>query len=143
MLSFDTPPIINTIPILSVAGAFSYVFDIANDAVVQVLWAQFNYTSDAVIGARQPVIFVLDETSAMVSSVAYFATTVANATLGVIFSQGNTVIPATVLGTQTALPSDGLFVKNNWSINISAVPLISAGDVFSGFMQTRGTHGER
>ncbi len=133
-------PVINTLPILSVAGQFAYVFDLQSNNTIQLLWTSVVSTTDATVGTRRMFLNVNDETGTNVFSVTYFSTQAATASLRVTFAQGVTIIPSTVLGTQTTIPADGLFIKDKWTLLTGYFPLISAGDVFSGFFQTRGLH---
>ncbi len=133
-------PVINTLPILSTGGFFTYVFDLQSNNTVQVLWTSVISTTDATVGTRRMFLNILDELGAAIFSVTFFGTQAASSTFRVTFAQGVTVVPSTVLGIQTTIPADGLFVKNKWSLVTGYFPLISAGDVFSGFFQTRGLH---
>ena len=131
---------INTIPILSVAGGFTYTFEIPENARVQILWSQFVSTADATVGVRRSFLQVRDESSTVIVTITYFATQAASSSIGITFAQGLTIIPASVLGVVTTIPADGLFVRNDWTLTYGYFPFISAGDVFAGNFQSRGLH---
>jgi len=139
-LSNTTTGTINTIPVLSVAGAFSYTFEIPQGGTAQVLWAQLISAANAAVGVRQMVMQVSDEASNPVFSINYFATQTANSTLVLSFFQGLTIIPQSIVGTVTTIPTEGLFVSNGWTLEFVYSPLISALDVFTGNFQSRGLH---
>lgn len=133
-------PHVNTIPITSAAGAFTYTFEMEESQTAQILWAQFAYTADAVVGNRRPLFLVQDENGNNVVLVSYFNNILANQSVNVSFTQGNTILPNTVLGAQVGIPFNGVFVKNDWVFSIFAFPSISVGDIFTGFFQTKGLH---
>ena len=113
---------------------------VAAGQTAQILWSQYVSTTDATAGVRRAFVQVRDETAAVVLTLSYFATQAAGSALGITFAQGLTIVPASVLGLVTTLPADGLFVKNRWTLTYGYFPFISAGDVFSGFFQSRGLH---
>ena len=127
---------IQTIEILSVASIATHTFVMGRDESQQILWSQTLYTADAVVGGRRPLLVVRDENANLIVSILYFQTINASGSAQVLFSQGNTIIPQSVLGAQTALPSD-LFVRNGWTLTISDFVGVSAGDVISGWFQVR------
>jgi len=133
-------PHVNTIPITSAAAVFTYTFEMEENQTAQILWASMTLTNDATVGNRRMVFLVQDENANAIISVPYFLTSAANQTLGISYFQGNTIIPNTILGLQTAIPFDGVFVKNNWVFSLFPLPSISAGDIFTGFFQTKGLH---
>lgn len=139
-LSTVNIPHVNTIPISSVAAVFSYTFEMEENQTAQILWAQIAYTADAVVGNRRPLFLVQDENLNTILVVNYFTTLAANQTFGIDFTQGNTIIPPSVLGSQVGIPSNGVFVKNNWTFSIFSLPAISAGDLITGHFQSRGLH---
>lgn len=130
---------INTIPILSTNGQFAYVFEIPENARVQILWAQYLYVADATVLTRNHILLIRDENATTILQITYFATSTANTSASITFAQGLTIIPANVLGKITTIPADGLFVRNGWSLDFFAF-LGSAGDIFTGNFQTRGLH---
>lgn len=131
---------INTIPILSVAGAFTYTFEIPENARIQILWTQFLSVTDATVGTRRNVLQIRDDTATLVLQISYFQTQAASGSVFVTFAQGLTIVPANVLGIITTIPANGLFVRNDWTLNFIYFPFISAGDTFTGNFQTRGLH---
>lgn len=131
---------INTIPILSVAAAFTYTFEIPENARVQILWSQFLSVADATVGTRRIVLQIRNDTATLVMQIAYFATQAASGSTFITFAQGLTIIPANVLGLVTTIPADGIFVRNDWTLNFVYFPFVSVGDTFTGFFQTRGLH---
>jgi len=139
-LSNTTTGTINTVPILSDLGAFTYAFEIPQGGRVQILWAQFIILTSAAVGVRQMTMQVNDGASNPVFIINYFATQPANATAVISFFQGLTIIPQTIVGVVTTMPTEGLFVSNNWTLEFSFSPFISALDVFTGNFQTRGLH---
>jgi len=130
---------INTIDILSVAGAFEYVFEIPENGQAQVLWAQYNLVTDATAGARTPFLQIQDETATPVLTLVYFLTVAPSGSAIITWSQGNEVVPGTVLGQQIGLPNNGVFVQNGWRLRLAQI-FTNAGDVLTGFFQTRGLH---
>jgi len=133
-------PVVNTLPILSVAASFTYLFDLQSNNTIQLLWTSVVLTTDATVGNRRMFLQISDENANIIFNVNYFSTQAASSTVRITFAQGLTIIPTTVLGRQTTLPADGLFVKDKWTLTTGIFPGISAGDVFSGFFQTRGLH---
>lgn len=131
---------IQTIAIASSAAAFTYTFELPTNASAQILWTQVLSTTDATAGTRRMFWRVLDDTGTVVCQVSYFATQGASGSLFHSWFQGTTIVPENVLGIVTSIPRDGVFVRDGYVLNISYFPLISAGDVFSGFFQTRGLH---
>jgi len=130
---------INTIDILSTAGAFEYVFELPENGQAQILWAQYNIVTDATAGARTPFFQIQDETATPVFTLVYFLTVAPSGTAIITWSQGNEVVPGTVLGQQIGLPANGVFVKNGWRLRLAQIFTIP-GDVLTGFFQTRGLH---
>lgn len=139
-LSTVNIPHINTIPITSAAAVFAYTFEMEENQTAQILWATMTLTNDATVGNRRMVFLIQDENANNIISVPYFTTSAANQTFGIVYFQGNTIIPNTVLGMQTAIPFDGVFVKNNWTFSLFPLPAISVGDIFTGYFQTKGLH---
>jgi hypothetical protein len=131
---------IQTLPIASSAAAFSYTFELPTNASAQILWTQVLSTTDATGGTRRMFWRVRDDTGVTVCQVSYFATQGASTSLFHSFFQGTTIVPETVLGFVTSIPRDGIFVRDGYEFDMSYFPFISAGDVFSGFFQTRGLH---
>lgn len=130
---------INTIEILSVAGIFDYTFVLPENGSAQILWANYSLTTDATAGARTPLLRVFDENNNNVFSLVYFATVAPSTSAFIIWTQGNAVVPSTVLGNQIGLPINGLFVRNGWRLRFEQI-FTNAGDILAGFFQTRGLH---
>lgn len=139
-LSHRNIALVNTLEILSVASEFNYTFDCQSNNTVQILWADMVSASDATVGTRTIALTLFDELGTQVFRVRYFKTHAAGSALQVLFMQGSTVIPQTVLGLNTTLPFDGLFARDKYLMNIKDLNNTSVGDVITGMWQTRGLH---
>lgn len=132
---------INTIPLASVAGAINYTFKMKNESeTAQVLWIHLTWTGSATPGAKRPILQFRNPAGSTILQVAYFSTVAASATALVQWVQGNTVIPPSVAGLQTGIPTNGIFMQNNFSISIFPFPVPALPATMTGFMQTRGLH---
>lgn len=131
---------ISTIEILTVASIFTYEFLIPQNSVAQILWVNYVYSADAVVGNRRSTLNLSDENGNTVYEVRYFKTQGAGTASLISFLQGSTVVPATILGLNTTIPFDGLFAGANYTLTLFDIFGTSAGDSAAGFLQTRGLH---
>lgn len=143
-LSDNRTPEIVTIPVSGTnIGDYTFNLDLptpplnAGASQFQILWVQFLYVADAVVGVRNPVFDLLDENLVSRFSVASINTNTANQGIQHNFLQGVVIFPLSVFGQSRTIPVDGLYGFNNYTARIQDLAGISAGDTFSGFMQVR------
>lgn len=143
-LSDTRTPEIVTVPV-SGTNIGDYLFDLKlptpplnrGGSEFQILWLQFLYTASAVVGVRQPIIDLLDETLTSVFSVASINTQTANQGIQHSFLQGAVIFPVSVFGAMRTIPVNGLYGFNEYTLRIQDIAAISAADTFAGFMQVR------
>ena len=144
-LSDNRKPEIVTIPLIAATNTVSFTFNFKlptsplnrGASQAHILWIQFVYTANGVVGTRVPVFNLFNSAASSQFSIASINTNTAGTVRTHNLMQGVLIFPVSVTGLLRTLPNNGLFAFNNWSINIADLNNISAGDAISGRMQVR------